>query len=701
MKNILGILFFSTLFLFVKESNAQVVFPAGDGAANAVPIAFAALPYSNTLNNTGYTNNLIPFSTNNAPDVWFRLDAGPGVEFNFNTCIGFNNLLDSYIAIVGQDGSSILAGNDDACDFVKSAISRFIIPPGNSFVYLVVDGYNTNIGIGGFQINVSLFIPPTPSAASPQNFCDVANPTIASLSASGIGYTLKWHDAAVGGSVLPSTTALVDNTVYYVDETNGSGSSARRAVTVHVNPTPNVNAVANQLLCNGNATAATTFSGATPGTVFNWVNNTPSIGLPASGTGNIAAFTATNAGASPITASITATPVYTANGFSCPGTATTFTKTINPSAIANAVAPQVLCLGANTSAINFNSSSASVPLSSIVYNWTNNNTSIGLAASGMGNIPSFAVSNADNIPLVSTITVTPTFTHQGLSCVGTPSNVLITANASPTVSPVSDETFARRTLTTPFNFSSPSSGGTLTYAWTNDNININLPASGTGNIAPFITENRTVMPIFGNITVTPTFTNGGLSCVGTPRTFTITVTPSYILPLKLVSFTANVKANNAVDMNWSVTDQTNILQYEVERSSNGIKFEKIGSVLALSALNNTYQLSDAQPTLGRNYYRLKIKEDNGTFVYSSIVLANVGKAGSIALYPVPVNSTLTIVSNQQELLNTAVQIINSSGALIKSILLKNQIQEVDLSAIRAGIYFIKLADGSTHKVIKQ
>jgi len=43
------------------------------------------------------------------------------------------------------------------------------------------------------------------------------------------------------------------------------------------------------------------------GCVYNWTNSNPSIGIPASGTGNIASFKAVNTGTSPIIATITAT----------------------------------------------------------------------------------------------------------------------------------------------------------------------------------------------------------------------------------------------------------------------------------------------------------------------------------------------------------------------------------------------------------
>lgn len=65
-------------------------------------------------------------------------------------------------------------------------------------------------------------------------------------------------------------------------------------------------AQSNQTVSNGASTTAVTFMGA--GCVYQWTNSNPSIGLPASGTGNIASFKAVNNGTAPVTATITALP---------------------------------------------------------------------------------------------------------------------------------------------------------------------------------------------------------------------------------------------------------------------------------------------------------------------------------------------------------------------------------------------------------
>src|SRR5471030_1737739 len=74
-----------------------------------------------------------------------------------------------------------------------------------------------------------------------------------------------------------------------------SSFSGAFSLAVTINPTPDVNGILDQVKCNATLTNLVSFSGSVPGTTFNWSNNTPSIGLLASGSGDISAFTVTNA----------------------------------------------------------------------------------------------------------------------------------------------------------------------------------------------------------------------------------------------------------------------------------------------------------------------------------------------------------------------------------------------------------------------
>ena len=70
-----------------------------------------------------------------------------------------------------------------------------------------------------------------------------------------------------------------------------------------------VNDPADQTVCANTPTAPVVFTG-TGTTYYAWVNNNTAIGLPASGTGNIASFMAQNGTQAPLVASVTVTPIF-------------------------------------------------------------------------------------------------------------------------------------------------------------------------------------------------------------------------------------------------------------------------------------------------------------------------------------------------------------------------------------------------------
>jgi len=95
-------------------------------------------------------------------------------------------------------------------------------------------------------------------------------------------------------------------------------------VSATINAVPTVNQPNNQQVLNGTVNPETDFTGTADS--YSWTNNNPAIGLAASGTGNIPAFTAINTTYSPIIATITVTPL----GTTCNGTPVTFTITVTP-----------------------------------------------------------------------------------------------------------------------------------------------------------------------------------------------------------------------------------------------------------------------------------------------------------------------------------------------------------------------------------
>ena len=323
---------------------------------------------------------------------------------------------------------------------------------------------------------------------------------------------------------------------------------------------PYVDPINNQTVCAGSPTSLISFTG--NATTYSWTNSNTAIGLPASGNGNINVFNATNVTSTPITATITVTPLNNP----CSGPPVTFTITVNPSPTVTNPGNQTICPGQATSAINFSGTSGAT------FNWVNDNTSTGLTSiNGSNSILSFNGLNSGTTNNVSTITVTPSLG----TCSGIPVTFTITISPLPTVTNPLNQTVCNGQSTTAIVFS----GNATTYSWVNDNTTTGLAANGTGNIASFVATNSTNSTITSTITVTPI--SG--SCSGIPISFSISVSPA-----PTVSSPPNQNAcagQQTTPINFSGTATT--YNWTNNNTSIGLGLSGNGSVPAFTATNTT------------------------------------------------------------------------------------------------------------------
>ncbi len=406
--------------------------------------------------------------------------------------------------------------------------------------------------------------------------------------------------------------------------------SNRVPVTVIVNPKPIVTATIDKVVCNNSTVAAVNFSTTTTGgtVTYAWTNNKTSIGLAASGTGNIASFTAVNNGTVPDTATIIVTPTITNGGTSCAGIKDTFLIVVNPTAVVNTVSNQVVCNAAAVTAINFGTTNTG---GTVTYAWTNSTTSIGLAASGNGNIATFNGVNNGTAPVTATIIVTPTFTNGGVSCAGTSQTFTITVNPTANINALNDHVLCNGANFTEVVPTTTATGGTVTYAWTNNTTSIGLAASGTGNVPAFTTVNNGTAPVTATVIVTPTFANGGVNCTGTADTFYITVNPT----AKIDAITNKVACNGAtvaaVTPTTTATGGTVTYAWTNDNATIGLAASGTGTIPAFTAINNGTAPVTATITVTPTF-------NNG----------GLSCTGTVRTYTITINPTATVntVSNQ-------------------------------------------------------
>ena len=442
--------------------------------------------------------------------------------------------------------------------------------PNNSgnedYVQIYVNGQWNDLAFGGSAKSIiEVNLCPVVDAGINQSICPGTSATLtASNTLFGSSpYSYQWTNGAPtqSTSVTPAST-----TTYGVLSTDTYGCMAGDTVVVTVYENPTVVVPANDTVCDGGTITATNYTSTTPGATFDWINDNTSIGLAASGTGDIASFSATNLTAAIITANITVTP--TANG--CIGTPSTYSITVNPTPTVVVPIDIIVCDAASVSTTNFTS-----PTTGATFDWTNDNVNIGLAASGTGDITTFTATNTTTAPITANITVTPTAN----ACVGTSSSYIITVNPTPTVVVPINDTVCDATATTATNYTSPTAGAT--FDWINDNINIGLAASGTGDIASFSATNTTAAPITANITVTPTAN----ACVGTPSSYSITVNPTPTVAVPIDTIVCDAASINTTNFTSPTTGAT--FDWTNDNATIGLAASGTGDITSFLATNTS------------------------------------------------------------------------------------------------------------------
>ena len=485
----LALVVFANTNLYGQGPNCLGATPMCSGAPTTFPaIIGGTVPAGNNYGCLGSQPN----------PSWFTLTIGTGGTVSINQTAP----CDQDYAVWGPFNtlSAACAGLTAApvsCNFSAASGNTFTLTgtPGQIFIMLLTNfgGCTGNVSIteaaGGGSLSCVPVCGVTASNLGP--YCTGTTITLNATAANGAtayAWTGPNGFTATGQNVtIPSCTAAMAG-VYTVTATGAATCTG--STTVVVNPTPTMNPSVNSPACIGSP--INFISGAPVGALVAWTGPAFAALNP---NPTIASATLANAGNYTVTVLqngcqaqqiipvvVTAAPTVTAT----------------PSA--------TYCSGSTVPAIAFTGTPANA-----TFTWTNNQPTIGLAASGSGGLPSFTASNTTANPILATVSVVP---HLG-SCNGTASNFTITVNPVPALTTPASNVYCEGAQFPGVTWGA-SAGSTI--SWTNSNPAIGLPASGTGNI-PLFTTSQVTNQTIATITATPT--QG--SCVGTPVTFTITV----------------------------------------------------------------------------------------------------------------------------------------------------------------------------------
>ncbi len=192
-------------------------------------------------------------------------------------------------------------------------------------------------------------------------------------------------------------------------------------------------------------------------------------------------------------------------------------------------------------------------------------------------------------------------------------------------------------------------------------------------------------------------------------------TPVPVVPVELVSFTANIAKGTAV-LSWKTATENNNSGFEVERSLDGKSFVKIGFVHGHGTTTkiNTYTFPDKLQNAGEFYYRLKQIDYNGTYKYSDVVKATsmVPKTFNLSQnYPNPFNPTTVInydlpvaskvVLKVYDILgNEVATLINKEEAAGTYQVVFNSLNTINHKQLSSGVYFYRINAGNFTSIKK-
>jgi hypothetical protein len=185
-----------------------------------------------------------------------------------------------------------------------------------------------------------------------------------------------------------------------------------------------------------------------------------------------------------------------------------------------------------------------------------------------------------------------------------------------------------------------------------------------------------------------------------------------LLDVDLNSFAVNYYEEDQAMIEWATLNETDLAQFEIERSSDAMSFESIATLMASGNLNgDEYQHIDAQPMNGINYYRLKIIERDGSVHYSEVKALNFGAEEVLVnISPNPFNNNgFNIELATDAAGEVSVHVLDIRGVQVhqQDFLVEVGANQLNLSAVEdwpSGTYIVQINTGTNlvqKRIIKQ
>ena len=188
--------------------------------------------------------------------------------------------------------------------------------------------------------------------------------------------------------------------------------------------------------------------------------------------------------------------------------------------------------------------------------------------------------------------------------------------------------------------------------------------------------------------------------------------PTGPLPVNFLYFNVRKQGKNVALLNWKTAQEINASHYDVERSTDAVKYNFIGKVTATgnTSTESNYSFTDNAPAKGFNYYRLKQVDRDGRFIYTASRVLNFDDmdAGQVKYYPNPTSGLLNIeITDAMKPELKWITVSNTAGIVLDHVKIQpgnSLLIQLNFSKYPKGIYFIQLKTtccNSTQRIVLQ
>jgi uncharacterized repeat protein (TIGR01451 family) len=248
----------------------------------------------------------------------------------------------------------------------------------------------------------------------------------------------------------------------------------------------------------------------------------------------------------------------------------------------------------------------------------------------------------------------------------------------------------------------PTTGGTLTP---DQSYSVGFKCKTPTYATPWVSVSNTGRIFGNNASDNQAYTDDGTYIFGPGN---------IMLPVTLTEFKA-VKNGNAADLSWATAGELKNDRFEVERSTDGLTFTKVGALNGngTTDVKKQYSFTDQLPANASIvYYRLRIVDFDGKSTFSKIVVVRISgnsTLNAISVFPNPFVSNVKLQLNSRTETAVTIRVINMLGQqeIVRKVGVQpgeNIIVVQDLQSLKTGNYVLEVIteDGkTTHKITKK